>query len=143
MIDPAPANLNQVLPIADQLVLVAPAGPDAATSLASTQRWLCARGYGELADRAVTVVNGVSQRTMQDALRGEFVARDRCRAIVRVPWDDLLFARPGPPPISHPQRALNPQTRMAYTALAGALVAAMAADSASTADERNPGEHSD
>lgn len=143
MIDPAPGNLNQVLPTADQLVLVAPAGPDAATSLASTQRWLGTRGYGELAGRAVTVVTGVSQRTMKDALRAESVAGDQCRAIVRVPWDDLLFARPGPPSISHPQRALNPQTRMAYTALAGALVAALAADPANTADGRNPGEHSD
>ena len=89
------------------------------------------------------MVNGVSQRTMEDVLRAESVARGRCRAIVRVPWDDLLFARPGPPPVSHPQRALNPQTRMAYTALAGALVAALAADSANAADGRNPGEHSD
>ena len=61
MIDPAPGSLNQVLPTADQLVLVAPASPDAATSLASTQQWLGAHGYGELAGRAVTVVNGVSR----------------------------------------------------------------------------------
>ena len=143
MIDPSPGNLNRVLPTADQLVLVASACPDAATSLASTQRWLGARGYGELAGQAVTVVNGVSQRTMEDVLRAESVATGRCRAIVRVPWDDLLFARPDPPPVSHPQRALNPQTRMAYTALAGALVAALAADPANAADGRNPGEHSD
>ena len=101
MIDPAPGSLNRVLPTADQLVLVAPASPDAATSLASTQQWLGAHGYGELAGRAVTVVNGVSRRTMEDVLRAESVARGRCRAIVRVPWDDLLFARPGPPPDSH------------------------------------------
>ena len=143
LIDPAPGNLNRVLPTADQLVLVALAGPDAATSLASTQRWLGAHGYGELAGRAVTVLNGVSQPTMQDVLRAESVARGRSQAIIRVPWDDLLFARPGPPPVSHPQRALNPQTRTAYTALAGALVTALAADSANTADGRNPGEHSD
>ncbi len=134
MIDPAPASLNQMLPTADQLVLVAPASPDAATSLASTLQWLGAHGYGELAGRAVTVVNGVSRRTMEDVLRAESVARGRCRAIVRVPWDDLLFARPGPPLVSHPQRALNPQTRIAYTALAGVLVAALAEDSANTAD---------
>ena len=143
LIDPAPGNLNRVLPTADQLVLVALAGPDAATSLASTQRWLGAHGYGELAGRAVTVLNGVSQPTMEDVLRAESVARGRSQAIIRVPWDDLLFARPGPPPVSHPQRALNPQTRTAYTALAGALVTALAADSANTADGRNPGEHSD
>lgn len=138
MIDPAPGSLDQVLPTADQLVLVVPARPDAATSLASTQQWLDAHGHGELAGRAVTVVNGVSQRTMQDVLRAESMARDRCQAIIRVPWDDLLFARPGPPPVLHPHRALNPQTRIAYTALADVLVAALAKDSANTADGRNP-----
>ena len=63
MIDPAPTGLTRVLSAADQLVLVAPASPDAATSLANTQQWLGAHGHGELAARAVTVVNGVSRRT--------------------------------------------------------------------------------
>jgi MinD-like ATPase involved in chromosome partitioning or flagellar assembly len=143
LIDPAPASLNQVLPTADQLVLVVAASADAAATLASTQQWLGAHGYGELAGRAVTVVNGVSRRAMEDVLRAESVARGRCRAIVRVPWDELLFARPGPSPVLHPQRALNPQTRIAYTALAGVLVAALAEDSANTADGRKPGEHLD
>ena len=96
MIDPAPTGLTRVLARADQLVLVAPASPDAATSLANTQQWLGAHGYGELAARAVTVVNGVSRRTKDDVVRAESVVRGRCRAIVRVPWDDLLSSRPGP-----------------------------------------------
>ena len=142
MIDPAPGRLKQVLPTADQVVLVAPARPDAATSLASRLRWLGVHGYGDLAQRAVTVVNGVSPRTMEDVLRAESVAGCQCRAVVRVPWDDLLSARPGPPPVSHPQRALNPATRAAYATLAGVLVAALAADSASIASGRNAGERS-
>ena len=97
MIDPAPSGLTRVLARADQLVLVAPASPDAATSLANTQQWLGAHGYGELAARAVTVVNGVSRRTRDDVLRAESVARGRCRAIVRVPWDDLLSSRQASP----------------------------------------------
>jgi MinD-like ATPase involved in chromosome partitioning or flagellar assembly len=137
VIDPAPAGLTRVLSAADQLVLVAPASPDAATSLANTQQWLGAHGHGELAGRAVTVVNGVSKRTMENVLRAESVARGRCRAIVRVPWDDLLAARPGAP--SSPL----PQTRLAYTALAGVLVAGMAADPRTPVLGRNPGEHSD
>jgi len=137
MIDPAPSGLTRVLSAADQLVLVAPASPDAATSLANTQQWLGAHGHGELAARAVTVINGVSRRTMEDVLRAESVARGRCRAIVRVPWDDLLSARPGSSP------APPPQTRLAYTALAGVLVAGMAAAAASLVPGRNPGEHSD
>jgi MinD-like ATPase involved in chromosome partitioning or flagellar assembly len=134
MIDPAPMGLTRVLSLTDQLVLVAPASPDAATSLANTQQWLAAHGYGELAGRAVTVINGVSRRTTQDVLRAEAAARGRCRAIVRVPWDDLLSARPESP------SALHSQTRLAYTALAGVLVAGMAA---APVPGRNPGEHSD
>ncbi len=134
MIDPAPTGLTRVLAVTDQLVLVAPASPDAATSLANTQQWLTAHGYEELTGRAVTVINGVSRRTMDDVLRAESAARGRCRAIVRVPWDDLLSARPETP------SALHPQTRIAYTALAGVLVAGMAAV---PVPGRNPGEHSD
>ena len=90
MIDPAPSGLTRVLSLADQLVLVTPASPEAATALAHTQQWLTAHGYDELAARAVTVINGVSRRSSQDVLQAESVARGRCRAIVRVPWDDLL-----------------------------------------------------
>jgi len=141
MIDPAAIGLTRLLSFADQLLLVAPASPDAATSLANTQQWLAAHGHGELAGRAVTVVNGVSKRTMEDVLRAEAVARGRSRAIVRVPWDDVLSARPGTP------AALRSQTRLAYTALAGVLIAGLAAaeprSSSAPVPGRNPGEHSD
>jgi len=121
LVDPAPSGLTRVLSAADQLVLVAPASPDAATSLANTQQWLSAHGYGELVGRAVTVVNGVSRRTREDVLQAESVARGRCRAIVRVPWDGSLIAAPDLP------AALHPQTRLACTALAGVLVSGLAA----------------
>jgi MinD-like ATPase involved in chromosome partitioning or flagellar assembly len=122
MIDPAPSGLTRLLSLADQLVLVTPASPEAATALAHTQQWLTAHGYDELAARAVTVVNGVSRRSIEDVLQAESVARGRCRAIVRVPWDDLLSAGADSP------AALHPQTRLAYTALAGVLVAGLAPD---------------
>jgi len=143
LVDPAPSGLTRVLSASDQLVLVAPASPDAATSLANTQQWLSAHGYGELVGRAVTVVNGVSRRTREDVLRAESVARGRCRAIVRVPWDDLLSVRPGSSSTPYVQMALHPQTRLAYTALAGVLVAGMAADPSSPVPGRNLGGHSD
>jgi len=120
MIDPAPSGLTRVLSLADQLVLVTPASAEAATALAHTQQWLSAHGYDELAARAVTVVNGVSRRNLEDVRQAESVARGRCRAIVRVPWDDLLSAGADAP------AALAPQTRLACTALAGVLVAGLA-----------------
>jgi hypothetical protein len=143
MIDPAASGLTRVLSAADLLVLVAPASPDAPTSLANTQQWLGAHGHGELAGRAVTVVNGVSRRTRDDVLRAESVARGRCRAIVRVPWDDLLSSHPG----THRQTTLEPPTRLAYTALAGVLVTGLAgaapSPSRGAVTEGNPGEHAD
>jgi MinD-like ATPase involved in chromosome partitioning or flagellar assembly len=143
MIDLAPSGLTRVLPLADQLILVAPASPEAATSLANTLQWLTAHGYDELAAHAVTVVNGVSRRSMEDVLRAESVARGRGRAILRVPWDDLLSAWPDS------SAKLQPQTRLAYTALAGLLVAGPtpkgpnAADPRTRVPGRSAGEHSD
>jgi hypothetical protein len=52
-----------------------------------------------------------------------------------VPWDDLLSTRPDE------ATALHPQTRLAYTALAGVLVAGMAAAPITPVAGRNPGEH--
>jgi MinD-like ATPase involved in chromosome partitioning or flagellar assembly len=143
LIDPAPSGLTRVLPLADQLVLVVPASPEAATSLANTQQWLTAHGYHGLAARAVTVVNGLSARTSQDVLLAESVARGRCRAIVRVPWDDLLSVQPDA------RAALSPRTKRAYGALAGVLVAGLAPADLRAADPgrpvrgRSPGEHAD
>jgi len=121
MLDPGAAGLMKLLKIADQLVIVVPASIDAAGALADTRDWLDTHGFADLADHSVTVINGVSRRSLSDVEHAESVARGRCRAIVRVPWDDML-----PVEIADPS-ALRPQTRVAYTALAGVLVAGLAA----------------
>jgi MinD-like ATPase involved in chromosome partitioning or flagellar assembly len=121
MVDPGASEVTRVLGLADQLVLVAPASADAPRSLAMTQDWLGSNGHGELAARAVTVVNGVSKASQADVEQAEAVARGRCRAIVRIPWDDGLAV--GAAGVS----SLRPQARHGYTALAGVLVAGLAA----------------
>ena len=121
MVDPAASGVARVLSLADQLILVAPASADAPRSVAMTQEWLDAHGYGDLAARAVTLVNGVSTRSMRDVEQAEAVARGRCRAIVRVPWDDKLSGGAAEPAM------LRPQTRLAYTALAGVIIGGLAA----------------
>jgi len=121
VLDPGAAGLMKLLKIADQLVIVVPASIDGAGALADTRDWLDTHGFADLADQSVTVINGVSRRSLADVEDAESVARGRCRAIVRVPWDDML-----PVEIADPS-ALRPQTRVAYTALAGVLVAGMAA----------------
>ena len=82
--------MPRVLHVAEQLVLVAPASADAAHSLAMTLEWLEAHNHGGLARTAVIVLNGVSAHTAEFVDGASAVATWRCRAIVRVPWDDQL-----------------------------------------------------
>src|SRR6266498_3310027 len=126
--DPGASAVPRVLAIADQLVLVAPASQDAARAIAMTLEWLEAHGHAELARNSATVINGVSRPTMSHVEQAEAVARGRCRAIVRVPWDDQL-KKPevkrivgGDPvaPLAWPGgRLLGLAAVQAYTALAG------------------------
>jgi MinD-like ATPase involved in chromosome partitioning or flagellar assembly len=133
--DPGAAVVARLLPAADQLVLVAPASPDAAQAAGMTLEWLHAHGQGALVARAITVLNGVSQRSQPHAARAEQVVRGRCRAVVRVPWDDRLAEPPAergireslaPPVPSSRLDRLRPQVRHAYLALAGVVVAGLA-----------------
>lgn len=122
-IDPAAAVVARLLPFADQLVLVAPASADAPEAVAMTFDWLDDHHYRELRADAVTVVNGVSRRSMGDAQRTERVAEQGCRRVVRVPWDDHLGADSGRPTEPEPLRL---PTRDAYLGLGGAVAAGFA-----------------
>ena len=129
--------MAKVLAEAGQLVLVAPASPDAAQAVSMTSEYLAGHGHAALARHSIAVLNGVSQRSVRHAEQAEHVLRGRCRAIVRVPWDDHL-AEPeaergirdslespeGPPRLAR----LRPAVLQAYTALAGVLVSSLADD---------------
>jgi MinD-like ATPase involved in chromosome partitioning or flagellar assembly len=132
--DPGASAVPRVLAIADQLVLVAPASQDAARAIAMTLEWLEAHGHVELAGNSAMVINGVSRPTMPHVEKAEAVARGRCRAIVRIPWDDQLkkpeveriLGGDPPTPLARPGgRLLGPAAVQAYTALAGVLVAGL------------------
>nr|WP_169806368.1 TcpE family conjugal transfer membrane protein [Herbidospora sakaeratensis] len=120
LMDPAAALAARLLPYADQLVLVAPASADAPDSVAMTYDWLDGHGCADLRRRAVVVINGVSRRSMADVERAETVARGRCRAIVRVPWEDEL-AEPGQVDLDD----LRSGGRRAYVALAGVVASGL------------------
>ena len=131
--DPGASAVARVLSTAHQLVLVAPASADAARAIAMTMEWLDGHGYGALCTEAITVINGVSKRSMTHVEQAELVVRGRCRAIVRVPWDDHLGAPASEQGISDAAAdagsrfaQLRPQVQLAYTALAGVLVSALA-----------------
>jgi MinD-like ATPase involved in chromosome partitioning or flagellar assembly len=132
LVDPGASSVARVLGIADQLVLVAPAGADAPRAVSMTHEWLASHEHGGLAANAVLVVNGVSGRSMADVERAEAIAAGRCRAIVRVPWEDQLGADDGP---CAGVVGLRLAPRRALTALAGVLVAGLAARSANGSGE--------
>ncbi len=119
LVDPGASAVGRVLAIADQLVLVAPASGDAPRAVSMTREWLEAHDHRVLAANAVMVVNGVSGRSMADVEQAEAIMRGRCRAIVRVPWEEQLGQDGGPCAGSAPLRL---QVRQALTALAGVLV---------------------
>jgi TcpE family len=127
--DPAAAQVPRALHVADQLVLVAPASPDAAGALAMTLEWLDGNGHGELARRAVAVLNGVSANSAAHTDKAAAVATGLCRAIVRVPWDGGLSGH-GP---------LGVAAVQAYTALAGVLVSGLAVVAASPPGQSRSG----
>ncbi|HLU74114.1 MAG TPA: hypothetical protein VKZ82_18165 [Nonomuraea sp.] len=132
VIDPAAALAARVLPYADQLVLVVPASEEASEAVGMTYEWLDGHGCADLRRRAVMVVNGVSRRSMPDVEQAEAVASGRCRAIVRVPWEDDLA--PGGAEIVDPGR-LRTAGRRAYLALAGVVVAGFAAQKVRPSEE--------
>ncbi|RJL33380.1 TcpE family conjugal transfer membrane protein [Bailinhaonella thermotolerans] len=123
LVDPAAAVAARVLPYSDQLILIAPASEDAPEAVAMTFDWLDGHGCGELRSRAIMVVNGVSKRSLSDVEQAEAVARGRCRAIVRIPWDDQLApGHDGLVELEH----LRAPARRAYLALAGVVASAFA-----------------
>ncbi|OLT26997.1 hypothetical protein BJF83_19635 [Nocardiopsis sp. CNR-923] len=118
LLDPAATGVARALPVADGLVLVAPANADAERAVSMTFEWLDGNGYGALRAASVLVVNGVSKRSLEDVDAAERVARGRCRAIVRIPWDDHL----GSSYTRIDVGALRPSTKRAHGALGGVLV---------------------
>ncbi len=132
--DPATVAVPKLLGVADQLVLVAPASAAAPGAIAMTFEWLEAHGQAPLADGSIMVLNGVSRRSAAAVEQAERVCAGRCRAIVRIPWDDQLPAQVAKRPLpagpsaqlrQHWTGVLSPATAAAYTALAGVLVASL------------------
>ncbi|GLZ07222.1 hypothetical protein Acsp03_46880 [Actinomadura sp. NBRC 104412] len=81
-----------VLALADQLVLVSSPSVDGARSASATLDWLEAHNHGHLVRNGVVVLSMVRHRTRSqvdlDKLQAHF--ESRCRAVVRIPYDDHL-----------------------------------------------------
>lgn len=139
LFDPAEPIALRILPLADQLVLVAPAGDNAIPAVEGTLEWLRRHGYGGLASDAVLVINGVTKAGVAAAAREGASAAGRCRRAVQVPSDDRLHlgTTPSGTPVFGARNsarngvrargpvepeALHRATREAYFELASSLV---------------------
>ncbi len=110
-------SLKTVLKAADQLVIVTAPMIDAGWSAGLLLDWLEANGYSELAADATVVVNHLQPRVHVKSESFDAYFKNRCRNLVRVPWDSTLAAG-GLVSIE----ALNDETRDAFQELA-AIVA--------------------
>ncbi|MFD6075501.1 MinD/ParA family protein [Streptomyces hydrogenans] len=107
--------LCAVLDMSDQLVVAATPGEDGMSGAGMVFDRLAALGHEDKAREAVTVVTGVRSSPGRPALDDEAVARlrQRCRAVVTVPYDSRL-ARGG----EVDPETVRGRTRDAYRELA-------------------------
>ncbi|MCP9952030.1 AAA family ATPase [Actinomadura madurae] len=107
-----------VLSLADQLVLVSSPSVDGARSASATLDWLEAHDHGHLVRNGVVVLSMVRNRTRSqvdlDKLQSHF--ESRCRAVVRIPYDDHLEEG-----AEVELEQLAPGTREAYLTLAAVV----------------------
>ncbi len=102
---------------ADQLVVVTAPSIDAARATSFLLDWLEKHNHAELVANAVAVVNGCrSGKGLVDLDEVEAHFAERCRTVVRVPWDRHLAtgARTG-------LDLISARTRAAYVELAAAV----------------------
>jgi MinD-like ATPase involved in chromosome partitioning or flagellar assembly len=105
-----------ILQLADQIVVVMSPSLDSARTAASTLDWLNENGHPELVRNAVAVINAVREEGLVEVGKIEDHFQERCRAVVRVPWDEHLSAGA----VTQVER-LRPVTRRAYLEVAAAV----------------------
>lgn len=106
-----------ILHLADQVIVVTEPALDAARAASATLDWFAKNGYEHLCgDGAIAVINAVQPRSEVDldAIAEHFT--DRCRAVVRVPWDRHLDAGG-----ESDMARLQPATARAYLELTAAV----------------------
>ncbi len=101
-----------ILQLADQLVLVTSPSLDSGRAASATLDWLEKNGHDDLVAGSVAVINGVGPKSRVDIDKVERHFRARCRAVVRIPWDEVLEAG-----AEAALSDLRPATRAAYLEL--------------------------
>ncbi len=113
-----------ILQLADQLVLVTSPSLDSGRAASATLDWLEKNGHEDLVAGSVAVINGVRPKSMVDLDKVERHFQARCRAVVRIPWDDVLQAG-----AEAALTDLKPPTRAAYLELAAKVAKGFASPS--------------
>jgi len=108
--------MRAILPMSDQLIVVAAPSLDGARSASLTLDWLVKHGHERLASSSVVVINAVRDRTLVDVNRLQEHFTPRCREVVRIPFDRHLET--GAEIVLD---ELAPATRRAYVRLAAAV----------------------
>lgn len=110
--------MSGVLGLANQIILVSSPSVDGARSASATLDWLAAHEYGDLVRGAVVVLSTVRPKSKStvdiDRLEQHFA--NRCRAVVRVPYDPHLEEG-----AEVDLERLRPETRDAYLTLAATV----------------------
>jgi putative peptide zinc metalloprotease protein len=110
-----------ILQLADQIVLVTGPSLDSGRAASATLDWLEKNGYAALVGGSVAVINGVRAKGLVDLDRVQQHFEQRCRAVVRIPWDPALDAG-----TETGLEELRQPTREAYLELAADVAASFA-----------------
>lgn len=110
-------TMEPVLEIADQLLIVVAPSVDGGRSGSLMLDWLTAHGRGDLVRNAVVVLNYLQEKPLVDVAQFERHFGERCRAVVRIPFDAHLGQG-----AETSLEALRPATRTAYLELAARVL---------------------
>jgi MinD-like ATPase involved in chromosome partitioning or flagellar assembly len=109
------STMRGILDLADQLVVITAPALDGGRSASLTLDWLDQHDRRELVEQAVVVINSIRPKGLIDLEELEDHFRQRCRAVIRVPFDPHLEAG-----AETSLEELMPDTREAYMELAAA-----------------------
>jgi MinD-like ATPase involved in chromosome partitioning or flagellar assembly len=110
------STMRGILDLADQLVVVTAPSLDGGRSASLTLDWLDQHDRRELVENAVVVINSIRPKGLIDLSQLEDHFRQRCRAVIRVPFDPHLEAG-----AETSVEELLPETRSAYLELAASV----------------------
>jgi MinD-like ATPase involved in chromosome partitioning or flagellar assembly len=110
------STMRGILDLSDQLIVVTAPSLDGGRSAALTLDWLDQHDRRDLVENAVVVINSIRPKGLIDLTELEEHFRQRCREVIRVPFDPHLEAG-----AETSLEELMPDTREAYMELAAAV----------------------